>query len=276
MQRTAPVVLVTVLVVLSGCSFLGGTPTPAPASPEASPRATPTDAPTPSATPTTTAASAGFPAGFGDGGVTDPDEAVDGHVAALEAAGSYLVEFNASADSSNRSVHISTLQAANLTEERAYAITTVADGANRTRYYAHDTVYVREDAPGEEPTYSSRPQPFEPRNFTGVTTVEPLVRNVEYGNATVRERDGDRIYVYRATGVDDLRPFLGSSYDAANVTSFDAGVAVGEDGVVRRGAYRLTVDRGDETVTVTVRINFLGFGTTNVEEPSWKDRAASS
>lgn len=274
MQRALPVVLLTLLVVLSGCSFLGGTPTPdpGPASPTGEGTATQTESPTPSPTPEQSS----FPAGFSSSGVTDADAAVRGHVDALVEAGSFHVVYNATADSENRSARIGTFQAANLTDRRAFVVTRVVDGATRMQYHEGDDVYVKEIPPDGDPEYSTDETPFDPERFAGLSTVEPLLRHAEYGEPETMEQDGDTVYRYRATEVTDIESILGRDVDPRNVSSFQSAFDVGADGIVRQAAYRATIERPHETVTIQVRIQVLGYGTTTVGEPTWLDEAKGS
>jgi hypothetical protein len=274
MQRALPVVLLTLLVVLSGCSFLGGTPTPEPGA--GSPTADGTPSPTAPPTASPTPEQSSFPSGFSATGVTDADAAVRGHVDALVDAGSFYVQYNATADSENRSARIGTFQAANLTDRRAFVVTRVADGATRMQYHEGDDVYVRAIPPDGDPQYSTDETAFDPERFAGLNTVEPLLRHAEYGNATTLERNGDTIYRYRAVRITDIESILGRDVDPGNVSSFVSEFEVDADGIVRRAAYRATIDRPGGTVTVEVRIRVLGYGSTTVGEPTWLDEASGS
>ncbi|WP_255195924.1 DUF7537 family lipoprotein [Halorarius litoreus] len=277
MQRQLPVILLIALLVLSGCSFLGG-----PASPTPTDAGSVTSSPTPGAgsTPTTTTRTpAPYPPGYGESGVVDADRAVQAHTQGVLDRESFIVEFNGTALTNESLASISALQTANLSTERAYVITHVEGRGTTTQFYENGTVYVRTDPPGENNTrYRSQQGAFEPRSFTGVDQVEPLIRNVEYGPPErVRRSDGGAFFRYRASGVEnvsDIEPILGQGVDPANVTEFEVGIVVGPDGIVHRSAYRATIRRGDDTLKLAIEVNVLGFESTAVDRPDWLDEAS--
>lgn len=280
MNRPLPALLVTLLLVLSGCSFLGvpASPTPTDASTD-SPTASPTPSPGPTASPTPqpTRTPAPYPPGYGESGVVDADRAVGAHTDSVVERESFIVEFNGTALTNDSVATINALQATNLSTERAYTITRVGGRGTTTQYYEDGTVYVRTDPPGENDTeYSSRSATFRPRDFTGVNQVEPLIRHVEYGPPERVSRRGGTFFRYRSTNVTDVQAILGESVDPENVTDVEVGIVVGPSGVVHRSAYEATVDRGDETLQIAIAVNVLGFRSTTVDRPDWFEQAQSS
>jgi hypothetical protein len=277
-NRPLPVLLLTVLLLTSGCSFLGDSASPT-ATEGSSP--TTTDAGSPTATPQQTRTPAPYPPGYGESGVVDADRAVEAHTDGVTERESFIVEFNGTALSNDRVASIDALQATNLSTERAYIITRVGGRGTTTQYYENGTVYVRTDSPGEEdPEYSSREATFRPRDFTGTNQVEPLVRYVEYGRPErISRTDGGTFFRYRSSGVENVtnvQAILGASVDPENVTAIEVGIVVGPSGIVHRSAYEATVERGDETLELAIEVNVLGFRSTTVDRPDWFEQAQSA
>lgn len=271
MRRALAVVLLAVLLALSGCSLLGGsTPTPTPT--DASTPASPTVSPTPTTDPTATPAP--YPPGYGERGVVDADRAVDAHAASMLDRESFIVEYNGSAFTGDRLATINSLQTVNLSTDRAYVITTVGGRGTTTQYFADGKAYVRDDPPGDNNTdYSSRDSAFQPRDYTGVGLVGPLVRNVDYGAPERVQRRGGTFFRYRSSNVTAVQPILGDNVEPENVTEMEVGIVVGPSGIVHRGAYSATVERGDETLQIRVEVNSLGFRSTTVSPPDWLAKA---
>lgn len=280
MNRQLPVLLLAVLLVTSGCSFLGGPGSPTATDATAtSPTVT---AESPDASPAQqTRTPAPYPPGYGETGVVDADRAVQAHTDGVVERASFVVEFNGTALSNDSLATINALQATNLTTERAYTITRVVGRGTTTQYYENGTVYVQRDPVGENNTeYASRDATFRPRDFTGTNQVEPLVRYVEYGSPERFTRtDGGTFFRYRSSGVENVsnvQAILGERVDAENVTAMEAGIVVGPSGIVHRSAYEATVKRGDDTLELAIEVNVLGFRSTTVDRPDWFAAAQSA
>lgn len=273
MNRPLPVLLVTVLLVLSGCSFLGASGSPT-ATPTTNSPSNATASPTPTRTP------APYPPGYGESGVVDADEAVRAHTDSVVERESFIVEFNGTALTNDSLATINALQATNLSTERAYTITRVGGRGTTTQYYEDGTVYIRTNPPGENNTeYATSETTFRPRDFTGINQVEPLVRNVEYGQAERIRRRGGTFFRYQSSGVENVsnvQAILGQSVDPENVTDLRVGIVVGPSGIVHRSAYEATIERGDETLQLAIAVNVLGFRSTTVDRPEWFEQARSS
>lgn len=263
MRRTLAVVLLAVLLALSGCSLLGGS-TPTPTLTEASTPASPTVSPTPTTTP------APYPPGYGERGVIDADRAIDAHTASMLERKSFIVEYNGSAFTGDQLATINSLQTVNLSTDRAYVITTVGGRGTTTQYFADGKAYVRDDLSGDNNTYySSRNSAFQPRDYTGTGLVGPLVQNVDYGAPERVQRRGGTFFRYRSSNVTAVQPILGDNVEPENVTEMEVGIVVSPSGIVHRGAYHATVERGDETLQIRVEVNSLGFRSTTVSPPDW-------
>lgn len=267
-MRRAAAVAVVLLLALSGCSLLPG------------------DAGGSNATDSTTGAGAtdvtdgtpagfSYPDGYAESGVADSAAALDSHTDGLLAAESFIFRFNGTAYANGSTVRISVLQAANTSSNNAYVITEIRGFGSRTRYYSGDRVYVRTDPPGENDTnYTSAEVNYSLSEFTGRDAIGPLLRYVEYGDAEVLERENGTYVRYRAERLANVPAVLGDDVDAGNVSDFRAAILVDESGVVHRLAYQATIDRGNRTLLVDLRLNVLGTGSTTVEDPDWIDRAS--
>lgn len=263
MGRPLAVLLLATFLALSGCSFLGGTPT------ADGNRTTPS-------TDGSTGSPAPYPPDYGDAGVIDADAAIEAHVSSVLARESFVVEYNGTAFTNGSVARIASVRRANLSTDRAYVITRIEGRATTTQYVENGTVYVRRDPPGaNNTTYSRRESPFRPREFTGRGLVEPLIRHVEYGEPERFARRGGTFFRYRSSTVTAVKPILGRSVDPTNVTDVRIGIVVGPSGIVRRSAYRATVTRGGETLRVSVRVDVRGFRSTTVDRPDWFARARS-
>lgn len=257
-MRTA--VALVAVVLLAGCSFLGGGP--------GSPTAT-----SPGGGNGPGAAESGFPPGYGDSGVTNVTAALDANSEQLLSAGSFYLEYNGTAVSGDRTATSNSVQIVNVSQDRAYVITRVSNRGSSVQYYAGDRVYVQNDPPGENNTqYTSREVSVGPENFTGRQLYGPLLEHVEWGNLTTA--DNGSLYLYQAQSLERAKPVLGSSVDESNVTDFRGSLLVGSDGTIYRVAYGATVER--ETASdVGVAITTRKVGNTTVQEPTWLENARS-
>jgi hypothetical protein len=281
MRRSLLPVLLAALVLTAGCSFLGGggtTPTSG-STPTASPTATDpaTASPTPTATPTPTPApSQSFPAGYSESGVTDAETALSSHVGSLADRRSFIVDIDGSVVTSNGTQALRQLQSVDIADDRALVAVNGTSGVERTSYFGDGKRYLRVDPPGENNTrYNVTNATLDPRGFTGSGFLAPVLTNASYGEATVNETANGTFYSYSATSVDRsaFRTLLGPSVDPENVTRFDAGIVVDEEGVVRRMGYRAVVDRGDDELVVSVALQTYAIDEVDISPPPWLDEA---
>lgn len=287
MDRRFGAIALTVLLLLSGCSFLGsapgnGTGTPTPAS-TATPTATATPAPTatPTATatptPTRTATPRPLPDGYGPSGVDNLSVALREHRTALVNDGSFTISYQATLVTSNGRSAVSSVRSTNLSQQRGYEATNVTNGAVREQFVDNGTAYVRTDPAGGEVFYNrSSSVVYDPRTYTATELIRPALENVTYKNAERIERGNRTFFRYRVSRVENLESLLGSGVNPENVTAFDAALVVAEDGSVQRVGYQATVDRGAEEFTVQVRIDVVQQGGVVLGEPPWLDEAKQS
>jgi hypothetical protein len=280
MRRSLLTAAVAVLVLTSGCSFLGGggtTPTGTDATPTATSSPTPTPTADGAATPTPTPApSESFPDGYGETGVTDSEAALSSHVDSLANRQSFIVDINGSVATPNGTQALRQLQSVDIDDDRALIAVNGTSGVERTSYFGDGKRYLRVDPPGANNTrYNATNATLEPRGFTGSGFLAPVLTNVTFGEANITTTANGTFYAYSATSVDRsvLRSLLGPSVDPENVTRFDAGLVVDEEGIVRRMSYQAVVDRGDEQLVVRVGLRTYSIDEVDISEPPWLDEA---
>jgi hypothetical protein len=279
MDRRFGALALTALLLLSGCSFLGGAPgtgTPAPTT-SPTPTATATASPTatPTASPTTTAAP--LPDGYGPSGAENLSLALRTHRSALVASGSFTISYQASLLTGAGQASVSSVRTTNVTQARGYEATNVSNGATRERFLDDGTAYIRTDPAGGDVYYNrSSNAVYDPREYAATGLIRPALENVTYKNAERIERGNRTFFRYRASEVRNLQSLLGAGVDPSNVTSFDAAVVVAADGSVQRVAYQATVDRGAEQLAVQVRIDVVDQGGVDLGEPEWIDEARNA
>lgn len=279
MRRSLIAVSLSVLVLLSGCSLLGGggTPSPTDAEPSITPTPTPTSEATPTPTPTATATpSVEYPEGYNRTGVEDAIDASLSHTNSLVDHSSFIVTVNGTVLTTNRTARIHQLQSVDIERNRALATVNDTDGVVRATYFDGEQRYRRVDPPGANDTrYNVTNATFSPRTFTANAFVTPVLRNVTYGEANVTETANGTFFTYRAERVDRsaLGLLLGPSVDPENVTGFDASVVVDEEGIVRRMGYRAVVDRGDEQLVVSIDLRTYAIDEVDISPPPWLDEA---
>lgn len=277
MRRPFLAVALAALVLTSGCSFLGGggaTPTN---TDDTTPTGTPTAPGTPTATPTPSPTAApDYPDGYASDGVENATAAVAVHTDSLVTHESFIVSINGTVLAANRTARVQQLQSVDLRRNRTLVAVNDSDSVRTTTYFDNGTRYSEVNPPGENNTrYNSSSATLEPAAFTGSSFVGPALTNVTYGAANVTDGGNGTFYSYRATAVNrSAFPILfGPSVNASNVTDFDAGVVVDEEGIVRRMSYQAAVDRGDETLIVDVRLRTFAIDEVSISEPGWVDEA---
>jgi hypothetical protein len=277
MSRPLLAAALAALVLLSGCSFLGGsgsTPTANTDDPTPTGATTPTATPSPTPTPTSD-----YPDGYAPDGIENSTAAVASHVDSLRAHESFIVTTNGTVLTENRTESVQQLQSVDLRQDRALVAVNDSDSVETTTYFDNETRYVRVDPPGENNTrYNTSDATLQPAAFTGGSFIAPALTNVTYGPANATVTENGTFYSYSASTVNrSAFPVLfGPSVNASNVTAFDAGVVVDEEGIVRRLSYQATVDRGDETLLVDVRLRTFAIDEVSVSEPNWLDEARAS
>ncbi|MFB6169512.1 MAG: hypothetical protein ABEJ06_00040 [Haloarculaceae archaeon] len=250
MRRRFAVTALVALVLVAGC--VGGPS-----------EETSTATPTPTATETTTAAPS-YPTGFGPDGVTNASAAASAHADALLASDGFTFAFNATRrdGGERRGVYLSRVD---LTDRQVLTYVHRPD-TRYVQFYGDGVVYENLTQNGET-KYASQNATIPLNGTTGRSTVAQLLGGVEYGSP---ERvDGG--FRYGSERLVDARGIVG--VDRANVSSFEAAVVVGEDGVVRSITYESTYTQGGQQFTVTGELATSKVGSTDVERPDWTAKA---
>lgn len=278
MDRRLGVLALTTLLLLSGCSFIGGSPALGPGTPTpTTPAGTATPAPSGSGGGAPNSTAAPLPDGYGPSGAENLSVALRQHRTALVDSGSFTVSYQATLLTGDGRSAISAVRSTNVTQERGYEATNVSNGPVRERFVDDGSAYVRTDPVGGDVYYNrSSNVVYDPREYTAAELVRPALENVTYKNAERIERANRTFFRYRASEVENLQSLLGRGVDPANVTSFDAALVVAADGSVQRVGYQATVDRGAEQFTVQVRIDLVQQGGVVLGEPRWLDEAKQS
>ncbi|QLD85495.1 hypothetical protein HWV23_07070 [Natronomonas halophila] len=295
-------VAVLVLAMLSGCSVLlddgdsapvGDVSTPAPTGDDGS-----TPVPAGEATSTPTTGGSSTPADSDDSTPTrtpassaslstfDAAALNDGHVTALQNAGSFTAESSLIIRSEDSVRYINGSYAIERGGPAANTanITFVGPNGTRdfptsTRYTESDTTYERQVARtdnGTEVGYRSASAPY---NDSGL---QPVNRSVAYSlgeiarevidNSTWNETgsgtfDGERVTRYDTSGERFGAGQLGPNAEGA------ATMAVDENGAVRYVAYQFVTTVSGERTTYSYEATYVDVGGTNVRRPDWTDEA---
>lgn len=260
-------VVVAALVLLSGCSLLGG------------PTSTPTDEPTPTATATPSATAsptpAPYPSGYAASGVTNATAARQGHVEGLLSTANFTLGYNATVRAANGTSRITLVQAVSPGEPRAVSDTLISASGDRgsgavrrTRFYANGTQYLRVQRDGNT-TYGTIDGTVPPAAFVGRQYVDAALTNVSYDTGTRVERSGETFFRFTADDIAAPGALLSERVAPENVTGGNVTLVVDGDGVVQSVRYRATVQRGDETVRYGVAFAIAGIDRTPVQRPDW-------
>lgn len=276
MKRRAGTILLVTLVLLSGCSLLGGSPTATPTGGGDGARSGGTngDGTTPGDAGTRTPAS--YPPGYGPSGARDVDRAMEAHQAAMLSHDSFTVTYQASLLTNDGQAAISSLQTTNQTTRRAYVATNLSGDATTVSYVTDGERFTRTNPPGngtDDVSYERTSATYAAAQYTGSQFIRPALENLTYAEPERIQRESGVFLRYRATEVRNVESLLGNGVNPANVSSFDAAIVVGPDGAVRRMAYRATIDRGDRQFSLSVRMDVSDVDGVTLTDPPWLDEA---
>lgn len=264
-SRTIAICLAA-LVVLSGCSALGGgdagTPGPSTDGAPSTATSTPTAGPTPTPVP--------------EGRIEAPLENVRTatlvHVRALQDAGSFTYRSTQSTYvESNPESGQSTSVTARIVVGEAARVVRNGSGVTQRSYAAPDASYaVRTDGDGS--TYFADAI----TGTSGEQYLDPALLDVATDFTFERAGEtvvgGADVVEYRATSLDKLA----GDRSAENVSSFDVSVYVADSGIVRGIDYRLAVDHEGRTYVLERNTRVTAVGETDAPEPGWVGRARSA
>lgn len=276
MSRRLAALLLVALVLLSGCSFLGGTQSATP-TPDGADGGTP--APDGNQSANGTVPASAYPAGYGPTGAAAVERALESHRSELLAHDSFTIAYQARLLTEDGQAAISSIQSANRTSERGYVATNISDRGSTVNYVTNGTRYVRTNPPGsgtEDVTYERGEATFDAARYAGTQLVRPALENVTYREPERIRRESGQYLRYRADEVRNVESLLGSGVSAENVSSFDAAMVVGPNGSVRRVAYQATIDREGRTFSLYVRVDVTQLGGVALTDPEWVSEAEAA
>lgn len=280
-RRVALTVAVALFLALAGCSALpiwddtGGADT----TPDAG-TATPTGTPTPTPTESVPDADPGgeggdgpedasYPPGYNASGVADAGTATAAHVDALLNYPNYLFTYQSLLETSQGNSSFTYTTLVDNEEEVAYVVRDSSQGAQAS-YFEDDRVYIRDET-GDETEYNSTDRPYNMEEFSGVQFIAPLLGAVEYNDAEVIETESGTYFRYTSAEVTDPEEILGTEVDEERIDRFDVSIVVDSNGAIRAAMFVVEADND-----VTARMSVGEVGSTDVERPTWFDKADDS
>lgn len=206
----------------------------------------------------------------------DATEVADAHYAALEDAGSYSVESNATQElsSQNRTTATSTLIRGDLASGAVYTRTAAQQQTIEGYGFGNGTAYQRFQT-NDQVQYVNASGRMGNASQYARTTIESYVGLFDFSYAGTTTENGETVHVYEAEGASELNtsaPAFGT-LNESNVDAASATMHVREDGLVTLAGYDLTATIQDVEQRVDVTQRFTGVGETTVEEPSWLGEA---
>lgn len=281
MTVRGPVVAVTVLVVLAGCSIpLGNGPTPSatPTTPGVSgetPTGTAESTPTPSPDP--------YPPGVDEEGVANASALLVAHDEHLDRTGYVAVgSGNTTVRRSGFLINVTrsgrTIVAAG--SERYYEVRrTMAGPVDRiVERYSNGTVEIKRHAEDGDVTYDQR-RPRPSGKLAKVDLLEPLLLGGDFRVSEILNEDDEAptILVLRTNETDNASALLDAlPADGERVRSYNATARVDSTGRVRSLNASIGFVIGGENRTHQVTYNLTGLGVTNVTRPDWVDERNES
>lgn len=212
--------------------------------------------------------------GYGPDGITDGQAAIDSHRSGVVERGSYTGTYTYDIEDSDgtRVVDVETRVDFENEEGRQLAdVETPRSPASIDIYRDSETRYQKSEF-NNQTSFSTQNQSFDPENLTSTEPVQPLLENLSQYDASVEERNGETLVVYRRNGTDGAASFIDIN-ESAEVTSFSATFAVDTDGVVRSADYEISYVEDGSEVSLDVQYSLSAFGETSVDRPSWVDNA---
>jgi hypothetical protein len=287
MRRAFVAVLLAALVLLSGCSLLGGGGTPTSDASPGSPTATPAGTPTPTGTatptpsPTATPTPPPRPEGYGSSDVTNATTARVEHTDGLLARSNFTLAYVATVRTPNGTASISLLQGVDTAGDGPRVVADTVLGATgdrgngsrrRTRYYANGTEYIRVAGAGGNVSYGTVNRTLPGSTCVGLQYVSPAATNVSYERGERFTRNGTTYVRYHAEEIDDPGALLSSRVRNGSVTGGNVTLVVDSAGVVRSIDYRATVERDGRAIRYRVQFGVSRLDGTTVRRPDWAQR----
>lgn len=212
--------------------------------------------------------------GYGADGVTDGEAAIESHKSAVVERGSYTGSYTYDIDDSDgtRLVDVATRVDFETEEGRQRADVDTPRANGSIDIYRDNETRYRKSMFNNQTSFSTQNRSFVSENLTSIEPVRPLLANLTEYDASIGERNGEPVVVYKRNGTEGAGSFIDIN-ESAEVTSFSATFAVDSDGVVRSADYEISYVNDGSEVTLAVEYSVSGFGETSVTRPDWVDEA---
>ncbi|MFC3477019.1 DUF7537 family lipoprotein [Halobacterium litoreum] len=196
----------------------------------------------------------------------DTDAVVDAHVDAVRDAGTFTFETNNSYGESPSQVLVFR---GDLDTGAVYVTSRSGDSPFQMYRFGNGTAYERRVDDGEVFYDDAANAVDGASNWVGEGVRVPLdLFDFAYVGTTTA--DGETVHVYEAEGPSSLAPSDGwLSRDDVTVESARATLEIGESGVVKRASYAFTVDDTGGTTSVSVTRTYSNLGETDLSPPAW-------
>lgn len=263
-SRATLTVVLTVFVLLSGCSGLigGGEGTATATQTEELPSADEFD----------------YAAGFSAEGIADGQTALETYNDAVQAQGSYTGDYGYVVRTPNGTTDVDVEYRVDFDAEQAYQKAVIESpqvNATLDTYYEGDKRYSWAAYEGERGDVGVENETFPPEQLTASEAVQPLLLNASEYEATVERRNGQQVVVYETTNIDNAGGILGVD-DPDSVTNFEATLVVDSEGLIHSASYQLDFVVDGQERSATMEFELKDLGETTVERPDWADNADES
>lgn len=224
---------------------------------------------------TTSDSAVSYPNGYNESGITDPELAADQHTTALSEHDNYTETMNLT--SPKFEGYVATTIRMDSAERRSAAemeINKSGEPFRDTKMYHNGTkrhtntqidVYNDTYTMGNESLSAFR------ESLMNASEIDRWLTNISFEEAGTVTHNGDTLYRYNATDVDDPEAFFYSSefsmIDA--VESVDSTLLVDEEGIIRSFNVTVTYSSDGETQAGMMSYRITDIDSTTVEEPDW-------
>lgn len=230
-----------------------------------------------------------YPDSYSESGITDPEMATSNEKQSLKKKDNMTMYLEMEYETGGISFVDNVTAQADFANEREYTLMDSEIGGeqfNRIHEYEDSGMrYIMSNSSLSDPEYSvsngSGLDGSDPGEvwFTvdpnGTSPSDLWLTNASFGEATQVSHDGEPMFKYEATGVDDATPFV---VEASNSTveEFNGTLLVDQEGIIRSFAYSITHTTSEgEQETVKAKYHIYNLNNTSIEEPDWLEEAKS-
>ncbi|RRJ28061.1 DUF7537 family lipoprotein [Halocatena pleomorpha] len=221
-----------------------------------------------------------YPDGYNESGITDPETAANQHSKALSEYDSYTYKMNVS---SSKDVEMNfTIRIDEANKQSIADIT-----ANRKEqevirmemYQENNTTYEKTQMPLLGTIYNTSEESFSSfqENQTNTTDMNGWFANASFEGAGTVTRNGETLYRYNATDVDNPETYTDLTQSATidSVETFNATILVDKEGILRSLTFDITATSFGKTQKMSSEIRITDIGSTAVNKPDWIETAKS-